>query len=133
LEPSNTPFISRSRGEFRLERKSAVAFHAFAKLFKMDFESGTLLGRVILGPAQGDDRIESVFAARRAALPTVRTSMVYQQDRNALTPQFQQPVLHRQPRIAGTLAAICAERGKIVEDDEVNATQQLINRALPFL
>ena len=41
------------------------------QLFKMDFESGTLLGRVILGPAQGDDRIESVLTLRRAALPTV--------------------------------------------------------------
>jgi hypothetical protein len=45
MEPSNTRFISRSRGEFRLERESAVAAHVIAKFFEMDFKSGTLFRR----------------------------------------------------------------------------------------
>ena len=89
--------------------------------------------RMVFRSSQGNDRIESILPPRRAALPTVRPRMVDEQNRDSLTPQFEQPVLHRHPGIAGTLASIRAERQKIIEDHEVDAAQDEINCASPLL
>ena len=86
----------------------------------MNLKACTLLCRVILGSAKGKDHIESIFTPGCAAPPTVRAGMMDEQNRYSLTPQFEQPVLHGYPSIAGTLASIRAERRKIIEDDQVN-------------
>ena len=76
----------------------------------MDFKASALFGRVIFGSTQGDDRVEGIFSPRCATLPTIDAGMMNEQDGNALTPKFEQPVLHRHPSFAGTLASGRAQR-----------------------
>ena len=124
--------VTPKRFELSFERNGAVTVNTIPQFLEMHFESSALLGRVIFGSPQGDDRIESVLTPRCATLPTVRARMMDEQDRNALTPQSEQPVLHRHPSVAGTLASVRAERGQIIEDDQVDTAQQWIKRPLSF-
>ena len=54
-----------------------------ARLLEMDFKPGALAGVVVLGPAQGDHRVQHVLAPTGAALDAGFRSMVDEQDAQA--------------------------------------------------
>ena len=61
----------------------------------MNLKPSAFLGRVVGRAAQGDNHIESILPAARAALAAIGASMVDEKDSNALAPEPKQPVLHR--------------------------------------
>jgi len=82
-----------------------------------------LFRRIIDGAAQGDDRVQRIFAAAGAPLAAVDPGMMDYQNSNPAPPKLQQPVLHRKPRVAGTFTTVGQQGRKIVQDQQVYTAQ----------
>jgi hypothetical protein len=69
IPPANAIlFIRRKCIEFRLKWHRSITTNPIPEFFKMDFKSRTMPRGIILGTAQGDNRIESVLSSGRATL-----------------------------------------------------------------
>jgi hypothetical protein len=58
--------------------------------------------------------------------------MMNEQDGNSPAAQSQQPVLHRQPGIAGSLAPCGHKRREVVQNEKVHAIEMRLKGLLPF-
>jgi hypothetical protein len=58
--------------------------------------------------------------------------MVNNQNTDSFSPQSQQPVLHRQPGITGSLAARGHKRREVVQNEKVHAIEMRLKSLLPF-
>jgi hypothetical protein len=86
---------------------------------------------VFSGPP-ANDRIERILTAAGPSLATVHTRMMNEQDRNSLASQSQQPILQRQPGIAGSLAAGRHRCREVVQNEKVHAIEMRLKGLLPF-
>src|SRR5262249_43217102 len=99
----------------------------------MDFESGSLFGRIIFRSPQCDYRIQRILTAGSATLPAIFPRMVDEEDNGSFPSKFQQPILHWDPSVARTLTASRAQRGKIVQYQQIDIVQQWFQQLLSFL
>jgi hypothetical protein len=77
--------------------------------------------------------IEGIFSAAGPALSSVHASMVNNQNTDSFPPQSQQPILHRQPGMAGSLAARGHKRREVVQNKKVHAVQMRLKSLLPSM
>jgi hypothetical protein len=66
-------------------------------------------------------------------LPTICPGVVDEENSNSLPSKFQQPILHWDPSVARTLTASRAQRGKIVQYQQIDIVQQWFQQPLSFL
>src|SRR5271170_5076389 len=98
----------------------------------MQIKPSTLLGTVIIRPAQRDYTVEHVFAARRAALLAALASMMDEQHASTGAPVRQRPSLHREPGLGLILFARADQRRDVVDDDQLGIADHGINLLLPL-
>ena len=70
----------RSQHEPRTEYP--ITLNSVAQLLEMNLEPRSLLRRIILGSAQSNHRIQRILTPRCPPLPSIRSRMMDEQDRN---------------------------------------------------
>src|SRR5262249_22567710 len=104
-----------------------------SELLEMDFESGSLFGRIIFRSPQCDYRIQRILTAGSTTLPTIFPRVVGEENSDSLPSKSPQPIFHWDPSVARTLTASRAQCGKIVQYQQIDVVQQWFQRTLSFL